>query len=452
MPHHFSTEKSKVYLAGGILMLLLWVVDATIDAYFEKGSPLQQLLDPSLHEVSMRLAAAVLLLIFLFIFARILESRRRLEQTLETVVARADLEKARSDAILAEMGDGISIQDTDFKIIYQNRAHQALRGEHLGEYCYAAYQGRHNVCDECHLALSFADGQTHFRETSASTGAGVQYVEIISTPLRDMDGKIIAGIEAVRDVTPRKLMEEEIRALNEDLLRNTVELSATNKELEAFNYSLSHDLRTLLTRLFIAAQGLEEGYSAKLDETGRFFTATICKASENMDALLESMLVLSGVTRSELSLAEVDLSLLAGEIVAGLRMAEPEREVEIRVTPALVVIGDLHLLRVALENLLGNAWKFTQKTAGARIEFGITERAGETAYYVRDNGAGFPMNDADQLFKPFKRLHKADDFAGTGIGLATVQRIIERHDGRIWGEGEVGRGAAFYLTLNSRLP
>jgi len=233
------------------------------------------------------------------------------------------------------------------------------------------------------------------------------------------------------------------------------ELEATNRELEAFSYSVSHDLRAPLRSIDGFSQILLEDYADELDEDGKDYLSRVRTASQRMGRLIDDLLGLSRVTRGTINRERVDLSALAEEVAEGLREARPERTVEFSAQQGLKVWGDPRLLRVALENLIGNAWKFTAKEPEARIEFGVDEklsvRGRVPVYYVRDNGAGFEMAYADKLFGAFQRLHAADEFEGTGIGLATVQRIVHRHGGRIWAESEVGRGATFYFTLRPGL-
>jgi signal transduction histidine kinase len=225
------------------------------------------------------------------------------------------------------------------------------------------------------------------------------------------------------------------------------ELEATNRELEAFSYSVSHDLRAPLRSIDGFSQILLEDYSEELDEEGKDYLSRVRAASQRMGRLIDDLLGLSRVTRSALRWVPVDLSAQAREIIADLCKRESERRVEVEVSDGLVAYGDARLLRVVLENLIGNAWKFTEKESEARIEFGVTRFTGAPVYYVSDNGAGFEMAYADKLFGAFQRLHGSEEFEGTGIGLATVQRVVHRHGGRIWAEGEVGRGATFFFTL-----
>ena len=257
-----------------------------------------------------------------------------------------------------------------------------------------------------------------------------------------------------RDITARKGAEEKIKELNEDLRKRAIEveafnrqLEAVNKELESFSYSVSHDLRAPLRGIDGFSQALLEDYSEKLDESGRDFLQRIRASTQRMGQLIDDMLNLSRVTRSEMRREGVDLSALADRIVKDLQEKQPERQVEFLIAPGLMTDGDAQLLKVALENLLGNAWKFTGKHSPARIEFGATKVQGKLAYFVRDDGTGFDMTYAGKLFIPFQRLHPLTDFPGTGIGLATVRRIIQKHGGGVWAEGKVGKGATFYFTL-----
>jgi len=227
------------------------------------------------------------------------------------------------------------------------------------------------------------------------------------------------------------------------------ELEQVNKELEAFNYSVSHDLRTPLRSIDGFSQALLEDYADRLDEAGKDYLRRVRSATQRMGQLIDDLLNLSRLSRAEMNFRKVDLSKLVREIAAELKKNEPERTVEFIIAEEATVCGDLHLLRVALENLLGNAWKFTGKRPHATIEFGVSQHNGQPVYFVRDDDAGFDMTYADRLFTPFQRLHDSTEFEGTGIGLAIVQRIIHRHGGTIRAEGEVGKGATFYFTLQS---
>ena len=235
--------------------------------------------------------------------------------------------------------------------------------------------------------------------------------------------------------------------LEERVAERTAALAAVNKELEAFAYSVSHDLRAPLRSLDGFSQALLEDYAGRLDATAQDYLRRVRAGSQRMGRLIDDILKLSRLTRAEMQWERIDLSALAHEIATELHQTQPERQVDLIITEGVAVNGDARLLRVVLENLLGNAWKFTIRQACARIEFGYTEVGGEPVCFVRDNGAGFDVAYADRLFGAFQRLHSATEFEGTGIGLATVQRIIHRHGGRVWAEGVVNQGATFYFTL-----
>src|SRR2546422_5813771 len=239
----------------------------------------------------------------------------------------------------------------------------------------------------------------------------------------------------------------ELQQSNETLRRNAAELLAANQELDAFAYSVSHDLRAPLRSIDGFSHGLLEDYAAQLDQAGQDSLHRVRAASQRMATLIDDLLKLARVTRAEMRTELVDLSGMARDIVAELQRATPERRVEFAITPGLEARGDPRLLRVALDNLLRNGWKYTAKQARPQGEFASTNVNGERAFLVRDNGAGFDMKYADKLFGVFQRLHSAAEFEGTGVGLATVRRIITRHGGRIWAEGAVDRGATFYFTL-----
>ncbi len=250
-----------------------------------------------------------------------------------------------------------------------------------------------------------------------------------------------------REITDHERAEAEMRQQRDRLAKLTAELGASNRELEAFCYSVSHDLRAPLRSVDGFTRALEEDYGDRLDETAKSYIGRVRAASLRMSQLIEDLLALSRITRGEMRRERINLSAAAREIADELKKAEPDRRVEFVIADGLVADGDGRLVRVALENLMGNAWKFTRKQEDARIEFGVTEHEGKKAYFVRDNGAGFDMSYADKLFGVFQRLHSTKDFEGTGVGLATAQRVIHRHGGEIWAEGTVGKGATFYFTL-----
>ena len=271
----------------------------------------------------------------------------------------------------------------------------------------------------------------------------------------------------VRAQIRRRQSEDENRRIREELLQKELEaqearaardlaetravlveeLERKNRELEAFSYSVSHDLRAPLRGIDGYSQALLEDYAGTLDETAQGYLRSVRAGVSRMAALIEDMLALSRVSRADLRRERVDLSAEVHHVMAELQRADPGRQVELVIQPGLQVAADPRLMRIALENLLGNAWKFTGKVAKARIDFSVTDGDDGPVYLVRDNGAGFNMRYAGKLFRPFQRLHSEGQFVGTGIGLATVHRVVERHGGRVWAEGVVGDGATFFFTL-----
>ncbi len=257
--------------------------------------------------------------------------------------------------------------------------------------------------------------------------------------------------ELTREVAERKNAEDEVLRLNRELearvQERTNKLQEINSELEAFSYSVSHDLRAPLRAIDGFSQALLTEFEGQLDEKMQHYLNRIKSGTARMGQLIEDLLNLSRISRLELARRELDLSALANQVIHELHQRDPERKVNVSVWDGIAVQADQRLLRVALENLLGNAWKFTGKTAEARIEVGMLQEGDRRVVFVRDNGAGFDMAYADKLFGAFQRLHGVHEFPGTGIGLATVQRIVSRHGGRIWCQAAPGKGATFFFTL-----
>lgn len=260
------------------------------------------------------------------------------------------------------------------------------------------------------------------------------------------DGDLSARVE-VGSRDEIGMLAEAFNTMTEDLQRRDIELAAVNDELEAFNYSVSHDLRAPLRTIDGFSQALLEDYEDKLDDEGKDYLGRTRAASQRMGILIDDLLNLSRVTRGDLRYEEVDLSNIARQVQKELEEGNPGRNVTFEIAEGAVTMGDPNLLRAVLDNLIGNAWKFTGNHETGKIEFGVTEDEGRPAFFVKDDGAGFDMNYADNLFGAFQRLHGMTEFSGTGIGLATVQRIIHRHGGRVWAEGEVEAGATFYFTI-----
>lgn len=303
---------------------------------------------------------------------------------------------------------------------------------------------------------------------AAESGGPVQFEEIapaddgphtyltIKFPLLDADGAPYAVCGISTDITIRKRAEQEIKMFNVRLERRvmerTAELEASTKELDAFAYSVSHDLRAPLRSLHGFSQLLLEDYSGQLDETGVAHLRRLQVNATLMAQLLDDLLRLSRTTRVELRRQSIDLTSMAESILEDMAANEPHRNVQVSVAPDLHDDGDLHLVRLALQNLIANAWKFTERQPVAEIAVGSVMQGAHPVFFVRDNGAGFDPRFASKLFEPFQRLHSASDFEGSGIGLAIVQRVFLRHGGNIWAESEPGQGATFFFTMTGSVP
>lgn len=270
-------------------------------------------------------------------------------------------------------------------------------------------------------------------------------------PLLDANGNIFEWFGAASDVTERKQLEEALEKMNEELesrvAERTLELETINLELEAFTYSAAHDLRQPLNVVSMYSQAFVMQCGDKISKECLGYIHGIYDSNVRMVRLIETLLYFSRLAHSELNRESIDLCAMAREVVIALKLSDPERQVRFHITNGLKANADKNLLQVVLDNLFSNAWKYTGKQEQAIIEFGATENDGKPVYFVRDNGIGFDMAAANKLFAPFQRLPGAEAFSGFGIGLATVQRIIQRHGGSIWAEGEQDKGATFYFTL-----
>lgn len=295
-------------------------------------------------------------------------------------------------------------------------------------------------------------GRVNRLEIKAQRSDGEPFMAEVSVSPYELEGKHYL-LSNVVDITERYKAQEEIQRLNKDLEKRvaarTAELVAANQELETFNYSVSHDLRSPLRAVDGFSRYLQEEFSSQLSSEARDALDRVCEATARMDQLITGLLNLSQVGRTRLQSRPVNLSALAGAIAAELKQSEPRRDVQFAITPDLRAEGDPELLRSVLQNLIGNAWKYTGKHKKAHIEFGAEQIGDENAFYVRDDGAGFNQKNAAKLFTAFQRLHGAQEFPGTGIGLTIVQRILQRHGGRIWAEGAEDKGATFYFTIPS---
>ncbi|TAN42533.1 MAG: PAS domain S-box protein [Nitrospirae bacterium] len=423
----------------------------------------------------------------------------------------------RNEMILNSAGEGIYGTDIDGNIIFINPAAQEMLGfrsdELIGKSSHHTFHhtrddGKPYPIEECPLHRSIKEGKSNRRQDEVfwTKNGKMFYVEHINTPLVENSG-VVGAVVVFRDITGRKLAEEEIRklneqleqrvqnrtadlnkkgsellesqkalmnivedlnnaneklnfeielrkmgqetleALNKELVRQKAALEEANHELEAFSYSVSHDLRAPLRAVDGFSLAVLEDYEDKLDDTGRNYLNRIRAASQRMSQLIDDILGLSRLGRSEMSIDTVNLSELANAVADELQKADPERRVEVIIQEGMTAKGDRRLLHIALENLFNNAWKFTSANPRAKVEFGAEEADGGPVYYVKDNGVGFDTAYAAKLFSPFQRLHTNEEFPGTGIGLTTVKRIILRHGGRIWAESVTGKGAVFYFSL-----
>ena len=377
-----------------------------------------------------------------------------------TVILRDITERKRSEEALKEQARildlaPVLIRDLSGRILFWNTGAEQLYGwkseEALDKISYQLLQTEFPRPLEEIKARLFAHG--HWEGELVHTKRnGERLVVASSWVLHKNDREEPrAVLELNNDITERRQAEREIQRLNEELEQRvadrTAQLQAVNKELEAFAYSVSHDLRAPLRHINGFSQALLEDYADKLDETGKTYLQEVRGASQEMAQLIDDVLQLARVTRTEMRREVTNLSELAQSIMAELRKRDAGRTVAVRIEEGLSTNGDKRLLRIMLGNLLGNAWKFTSKREQAEIVFGCEPNDGESVYFVCDNGAGYDMAFADKLFGAFQRLHTAEEFEGTGIGLATVQRIVNRHGGRVWAEGAVSKGATFYFTL-----
>jgi light-regulated signal transduction histidine kinase (bacteriophytochrome) len=277
---------------------------------------------------------------------------------------------------------------------------------------------------------------------------GTDEIRLLINAFNDMLDKLVER-ENQRDQA-----EHELRAhrdhLEELVHQRTAALEASNKELEAFSYSVSHDLRAPLRSIHGFSQILFEDYRDKLDDQGMDHLARIQSAAINMASLIDDLLQLARISRSDFTCTKLNFSEIAAQSLDKLQQQEPDRKIKSQIQENLYGYGDLNLLSVALDNLVGNAWKYTSKTGIAEIEFGrINSQNGQTVFFIKDNGAGFDMQYVDKIFVAFQRLHGPNEFPGTGIGLATVQRIINRHKGKIWAESEIGKGTTVFFSLGT---
>ena len=385
---------------------------------------------------------------------------RQADEALRRLAAHNSEQAAELDTLYRTIPVGLTLVDSELRYQRVNEAITSINGvpveAHLGRTIREVLPQLADLLESLHRKV-FDTGEPvlNFEIRAAVPQGTAPEREWLTSyhPLKNENGVVTRVNATVVEVTALRQAEAALRELNTDLERRveerTAQLGAANRELEAFAYSVSHDLRAPLRAVDGYSKALIEDYSGKpLDEEGQRLAGKIRASALRMGQLIEDLLQLSRVSRGQMQLGVVDLSALGALVIDELRRADPARQVQTHIESGLCARGDARLLRIALENLLGNAWKFTSKKTDACIELTSLPHNGKTAYRVKDNGAGFSMVYAEQLFTPFQRLHKATDFPGTGIGLATVQRIIHRHGGQIWAEAEKDKGAAFYFTLN----
>jgi PAS domain S-box-containing protein len=358
---------------------------------------------------------------------------------------RADELRARLAAIVDSSDDAIIGKTLDGIIVSWNKGAERIYGYSAAEVigqplAILLPPGRHAEEPEILERLKRGERVESFETLRRRKDGQDIDVSVTISPIRDSRGSLVGASKVARDISDRKRAEEALARAKEAA-------ETASQEFEAFSYSVAHDLRAPLRGIDGFSQALLEDYGPRLDAEGKRYLAQVRQSAQHMAQLIENLLKLARVTQSDLSRERVDLTGVAAAVVRRLQASQPEREVEVVVHDALMASGDGRLLEIVLENLLGNAWKFTRQCEQPRIEFGFDRQDGRSAFFVRDNGAGFDMTHAAKLFGVFQRLHTTQEFEGTGIGLATVQRIIRRHGGRAWAEGDVGRGATFYFTL-----
>jgi len=366
-------------------------------------------------------------------------------------------------ATLENTGSGILVVDNDCKILSFNQQFLNMWGitrDHAESFMDNNHDALAFMAEQLVDSQAFLQAAAEMREPVAQPGHDIWHFKDgrifeRNTKPYSLSGDPLGRVVNFQDITERVRAERQLEDyrnnLEELVSSRTVELEAVNNEIASFSYSVSHDLRAPLRSIDGFSKLMLEDYGDKLDDNARVYLTRIRNASQHMGELIDDVLLLSRLSRRELSFQDLNLALLAKEIFRKLDDAEPERCAKLVVPRQLPAKGDLHLLRILLENLLGNAWKYSRKQKSARIELNAQhDDDGQMIYFVRDNGVGFDMKYVEKLFQPFQRLHSVTEFEGTGIGLATVAQIVRRHSGEVWAESELNSGATVYFTLTSR--
>jgi PAS domain S-box-containing protein len=354
--------------------------------------------------------------------------------------------------------EGVWTIDTEWRTTYVNRYMADMLGytveEMMGMHLFSFMAPESQELARKNLERGAQSPKAHAKDRAFLRKDGsLLWTSLSTTPMFDEQGRYIGSLAMVTDISQRRAAEEQVRQLNADLERRiadrTAQLEFSNRELEAFAYTVAHDLRTPLRSIASFSDALVEDCADQLNDVGKDYLRRIVGGARRMAELIDGILSLSRVNSTALTARQCDLSAMARTVIEQLQTLQPERSVRVTIQEGLVDQGDPQLLRLVLENLLGNAWKFTRERPAAEIEFSAKhDEQGRRIYRVRDNGAGFDMAFRDKLFGVFQRLHTQQEFEGNGVGLAAVQRTIRRHGGRIWGEGRPGQGASFFFTLN----
>lgn len=418
-------QDKHVFLTGTVIVLFVYLADNLIDSLLEGESFVEQVLSAP------RLALLICLVAGAFYLLRMASHHRALK--LSSTLQLAAIESST---------DGIAIFDADGRLTYSNTAHTALYGydnaEELVGKNWRFFFGEDEVEKLQQEENPSLPTSGNWRgETVGNRKDGSKLpLDVSLTRLKNG-----GFIRIVRDNTEKKTCELQLE-------HKAQALAATNNELKSFSYSLSHDIRSRIARVSSAVQLLADNYALAMDDDGKFLVDSIDKAAGEMEQLIESIEMLASISQSRLRLEVVDISRMIATIAADLRLRDPNRDVDFVIAPDVCAFCDHKLARVALENLLNNAWKYTGLASPARIEFGAECDGDRTLLFIRDNGMGFKPEDTAKLFTPFTRLEEARNFPGTGVGLATVRRVIQLHDGELRAIGEPGKGATFYFSFN----